>query len=66
MARKAHNGGQVSRLVSLSDLLVSEGPRGRQASGKEREKWTLCECVPTLQRSATFQTIDVRSNIKIK
>ena len=39
---------------------------GDNATGKDWEKWSLCECVPTLQQSAPFQTIDIRSDIKIK
>jgi len=39
---------------------------GGNARGKDLEKWSLYECVPTLQQSAPFQTIDIRSAIKIK
>jgi len=39
---------------------------GGNARGKDREKWSLYECVPTLQQSAPSQTIVIRSDIKIK
>jgi len=43
MVRKAHNGGRVCRLVSLSDLRNLMGPRGRLASGKEKGwVWSVC------------------------
>jgi len=39
---------------------------GGKARGKDREKWSLCECVPTLQPTAPSQTLDIRTDIKIK
>jgi len=47
--------------------LYSDGPSWEAMQEvRNGEKWSLYECVPTLQQPAPFRTIDVLSNIKIK